>query len=82
MTMIMGVLKLNGSEKCEFSYSVFYTDETQMYGIACSDEEGRIVDSIGDISREQVAVDDFCCMLNSAEIHPCHFYDVYEDYFG
>ena len=73
---------MNGSEVNNFHYSVFYTDKTLMYGILCSDENENIIDRIDDITQEADVVDDFCRMLNSAEVHPCHFYDVYEDFFG
>lgn len=73
---------MSGSENCNFVYSVFYTVETQMYGISCSDEKGNKVGSIDDIAEQMNIVDEFCAMLNSAQIHPYHFCDVYEDYFG
>ena len=75
-------MKLNESEKCSFSYTVFYSDETRTYGISCSDGEGNTVKSIDDITASSDTIGSFCAMLNSARIHPYHFYDVYEDFFG
>ncbi len=66
----------------KFEYKIFYTDATLMYGICCFDESGCRVSVIDDITENRFVAEDFCQMLNSEKIYPCHFYDVYEDYFG
>ncbi len=65
-----------------FRYKVFYNEKTSMYGIYCEDENKNETKVIEDITADKESVEGFCGMLNSAEIHPYHFYDIYEDIFG
>ena len=51
-----------------------------MYGVYC--ENGNKTEAIEDITCDKAVAEDFCEMLNSAEVHPYHFHDVYEDFFG
>ncbi len=66
----------------EFVYSVIFSEKTHLYGIVCGEENGNILEEIGDITENRQKIDDFCRMLNEEKIHPYHFYDVYEDFFG
>lgn len=79
---IVGEFTLKETENYVFRYKVFYNEKTSMYGICCEDENENKNEVIEDITDDKDVVEKFCEMLNSAEIHPCHFYDVYEDNFG
>lgn len=69
-------------ENYSFKYEVFYNHKTMMYGICCVDEKGIKTEEIDDITYNRGVIEMFCDMLNSEKIYPCHFYDVYEDFFG
>ena len=67
-------------ENHAFRYKVFCNEKTSMYGVYC--ENGNKTEAIEDITCDKAVAEDFCEMLNSAEVHPYHFHDVYEDFFG
>ncbi len=77
-----GGFALKEMENHVFGYKVFYNEKTSMYGICSEDEYKNKNEVIEDITDDKDVVEEFCEMLNSAEVHPCHFYDVYEDFFG
>ncbi|MBE6756679.1 MAG: hypothetical protein E7555_09505 [Ruminococcaceae bacterium] len=70
------------TENHVFGYKVFCNEKTSMYGIYFEDENENKNEAIEDITAEKDVAEKFCEMLNSAEIHPYHFHDVYEDFFG
>ena len=64
-----------------FVYRMFRNDETSLYGVSCLDKDGKILKAIDSIGEKSVT-EEFCRMLNEYEIYPCHFDDLYDDYFG
>lgn len=65
----------------KFRYEVIKCDGLY-YGISCFDESFNIVKTIDNISEDREVVEKFCNMLNSEGIEPCHFEEIYDDYFG
>lgn len=62
-------------------YIVFRNEDTSLYGVSCLDEDANVLKSIDNIGEKSVT-EEFCRMLNEYEIYPCHFEDLYDDYFG
>lgn len=54
---------------------------SDFYSVCCRDEQGNTINSITDVGTKEEA-EAFALFLNEGEIHPCHFEDVFEDYFG
>lgn len=73
---------MNRDENEKFIYNVFFSDKTSLYGVVCRDADGNVLKEIGDITDDFLKISSFCLMLNEGEIHPFHFYDIYEDLFG
>ncbi len=64
-------------------YSYVMTKGTaDYYGISCFDEISNKITSVEDISEDKNAVEAFCDMLNATNVEPCHFEEIYDDYFG
>ncbi len=69
-------------EKFDFNYvyTVLPDDIGDLYSICCCDENGikiKIIDTVG----EKDEAEEFCKFLNEGQVYPCHFEDLYEDYF-
>ncbi len=64
-----------------YIYRMFRDDKTSLYGVNCCDEDGKILKSIDNIGEKSVT-EEFCRVLNEYEVYPCHFEDLYNDYFG
>ncbi len=67
--------------KGKHSYTIVKGTE-DFYGIACFDEFSKKVTAVEDISDDRGAVEAFCEMLNATGVEPCHFEEIYDDYFG
>lgn len=64
-----------------FVYRMFRDEETFLYGVSCYDEDGNVLKSIDNIGEKSVT-EEFCRVLNEYEVYPCHFEELYYDYFG
>ncbi len=64
-----------------YVYTMFRDDETSLYGVNCSDEDGNVLKSIDNIGEKSVT-EEFCRVLNEHEVYPCHFEELYDYYFG
>lgn len=64
-----------------YVYRTFRDEETSLYGVSCYDNDGNVLKSIDKIG-EKAVTEEFCRVLNKYEVYPCHFEDLYENYFG
>ncbi len=64
-----------------FIYKISDKSNGLLYSVSCFDGNGNVVATICDVG-EKKAAEDFCRMLNEGKVHPCHFHEIYDDYFG
>ena len=72
---------MNRNHKFNFVYAVIPDDNSTLYSVCCYDENEKAITIIDKIGTRETAVK-FCNFLNEGKVHPCHFEDIFEDYFG
>ncbi len=65
-----------------FKYLLTEGSETGFWSVKCVDESKNEINTIFDISDDYETVRNFCEMLNTEMISPCHFEEVFDDCFG
>lgn len=72
---------MNENHNFNFVYTVIPDDNDELYSVCCLDEKGikiKVIDAVG--KKEEA--EEFCNFLNEGKVYPCHFENIYEDYFG
>ncbi len=72
---------MNEKHNFNFVYAVIPDDNGTFYSVCCCDENGRKIKTIDAVGEKEVT-EKFCKFLNEGKVHPCHFEDIFDDYFG
>lgn len=72
---------MNENRKFNYVYTVIPDNTGDLYSVCCRDKNGTNVKVICAVGEKDEA-EKFCDFLNKGQVYPCHFEDMYEDYFG
>ena len=64
-----------------FIYTLFLSEDTPTYSVRCENADGDLLCVLENLTDNRETAENFCRMLNSASVHPCHLDDIWEDYF-
>lgn len=72
---------MNKSQFFDFIYIAVPDEDCVFYSVCCYDENGTKIKEIDKVGEKEVT-ENFCEFLNNGKVHPCHFEEVFDDYFG